>query len=58
MNDHRFFLGGFSLVFIGFLDSERSQDDSMLDLVLGGALEVSWSDLGKFFGGQDAPKMA
>ena len=37
----------FSLVFIGFFDSERSQDDSMLDLVLGGVLEASWSDLGR-----------
>ena len=30
----------------------------MLDLVLGGVLEASWSDLGRFFGGQDAPKTA
>ena len=29
---------------------------SMLDLVLGGVLEVSWSDLGRVLGGQDAPK--
>ena len=46
---------------MGFFDSERSQDDSMLDLVLGGVLEASWSDLGKLLGGQGAlgwPKMA
>ena len=30
----------------------------MLDLVLGGVLEASWSDLGRLLGGQDAPKMA
>ena len=47
-----------SLAKTGFFDSERSQDDSMLDLVLGGVLEASWSDLGRFLGGQDAPKMA
>ena len=50
-----FFFIVFSLVFIGFFDSERSQDDSMLDLVLGGVLEASWSDLGRLLGGQDAP---
>ena len=53
-----FFFGGVSLVFIGLFDSERSQDDSMLDLVLGGVLEASWSGLGAFLGGQDAPKTA
>ena len=52
------FFIAFSLVFIGFFDSERSQDDSMLDLVLGGVLEASWSDLGRLLGGQGAPKMA
>ena len=31
---------------------------SMLDLVLGGVLEASWSDLGRFFGGQDGAKLA
>ena len=30
----------------------------MLDLVLGGVLEASWSDLGKVLGGQGAPKTA
>jgi len=30
----------------------------MLDLVLRGVLEASWSDLGRLFGGQDAPKTA
>ena len=55
---YTFVFGVFSLVFISFFDSERSQDDSMLDLVLGGVLEASWSDLGRLFGGQDAPKMA
>ena len=30
----------------------------MLELVLGGLLEASWSDLGRLLGGQDAPKMA
>ena len=30
----------------------------MLDLVLGGVLEESWSDLGRLLGSQDAPKMA
>ena len=28
----------------------------MLDLILGGVLEASWSGLGTFLGGQDAPK--
>ena len=31
---------------------------SMLDVVSGGVLEGSWSDLGKLLGGQDAPKTA
>ena len=31
---------------------------SMLGLILGGVLEASWSDLGRFLGGQDAPKTA
>ena len=30
----------------------------MWNLVLGGVLEASWSDLGRVFGGQDAPKTA
>ena len=30
----------------------------MLDLILGGVLEASWSDLGRVLGGQDAPKMS
>ena len=30
----------------------------MLDLVLGGVFEASWSDLGRVFGGQDVPKTA
>ena len=28
----------------------------MLELVLGAVLERSWSDLGRFLGGQDGPK--
>ena len=30
----------------------------MLELVLGGVLEASWSDLERLLGGQDAPKTA
>ena len=30
----------------------------MLDIVLRGVLEASWSDLGRLLGGQDAPKTA
>ena len=48
----------FLFVFMGFFVSERSQDDSMLDLVLGGVLEASWGDIGRLLGRQDAPKMA
>ena len=55
---YTFVFGGFSLVFKGFFDSERSQDDSMLDLVLGGVLEASWTEVGRVLSGQDAPKMA
>ena len=47
-----------ALRFPGFSRFERSQDESVMDLVLGGVLEASWSDLGRLLGGQDAPKMA
>ena len=35
-----------------------SKLDLKLDLVLGGILEASWSDLGRVLGGQDAPQDA
>ena len=35
---------------------ERSKLRFMLDFVLGGVLQASWNDLGRFLGGQDAPK--
>ena len=41
-----------------FWSAKASKLRSMLDLVLGGVLEASWSDLGRLLGGQDAPKMA
>ena len=58
----RFFRNGKSKVFHWFYKVFHSRRPpkigSMLDLVLGGVLEVSWSDLGRVLGGQDAPKMA
>ena len=55
-----FFLSGFSLRFPLFWAREGFQVEvyvgPMLELVLGGVLEASWSDLGRFLGGQDAPK--
>ena len=55
-----FFLSGFSLRFPLFLAREGFQVEvyvgPMLELVLGGVLERSWSDLGRFLGGQDGPK--
>ena len=59
----RWAIGGFFLmVFHWFYKVFRSwrppKIGSMLDLVLGGLLEASWSDLGRFFGGQEAPKTA
>ena len=42
-----------ALRFPGFSRFERSQDESVMDLVLGGVLEASWSDVGRLLGGQD-----
>ena len=50
-----FFLSGFSLRFPLFLAREGFQVEvyvgPMLELVLGGVFERSWSDLGRFLGG-------
>ena len=42
-----------ALRFPGFSCCERSQDESVMGLVLGGVLEASWSDVGRLLGGQD-----
>ena len=47
-----------ALRFPGFSRFERSQDESVMDLVLGGVLEASWSDVGRLLGGPRWPKMA
>ena len=56
------FFYGFSLRFPLFLAREGLQVEvyvgPMLELVLGGVLEASWSDLGRFFGGHDGAKLA
>ena len=47
-----------ALRFPGFSRFERSQDESVMDLVLGGVLEASWSDVGRLLGGQDGAQDA
>ena len=57
-----FFFIVFSLVFSRFFGLQATPRylyvGPMLELVLGGVLEASWSDLGRFLGGQDGPKTA
>ena len=60
MLEHFFdvFIRGFPLKVVPEICKRGAKLRSMLDLVLGGVLEASWSDLGRVFGGQDAPKTA
>ena len=51
-----FFLLVFHYVFHYFWLAKASKLRSMLDLCWSSSWEASWSDLGRFLGGQDAPK--